>query len=80
MCKNVPLTLFFVNFICRVGGFTAFAQHCISLCKLPDRSQPTQTGGLKQCALVMIVFSFVHWAAQLPESCQRLVFVKEKTL
>lgn len=62
----------------RLRGVTAFAQHCISLCQLPEWAQPTMTGSLKQSAVV-IMFSLVPQAAQLPESCQHLVFAKEKT-
>lgn len=77
--KTLCLCLFLFHF-CRLRGVTSSAQHRISLCQLP---RPTLTGSLQQSVLV-ITFSFMHWAAKLPgESCQRLVFcffAKEKRL
>lgn len=53
-------------FFCRVRGVAAFAQHGVSLCQLPGRSQQTLTGGLRDFTSVVVIFSSVQWAAQLP--------------
>lgn len=44
---------------CRLRGVTAFAQHCISLCKLPKWSQPSLTGNL-MLSVVVLILSYVH--------------------
>lgn len=70
---TIFIPCFFVTFFCRFRDIAAFAQHCISLCQLPELLQPRPKGSLTQSAFV-IMFSLMHWATQLLRSCQHLLF------